>query len=160
MKLTATLIPKNQVNLNGRIYRDNENLREAIKEFNERKEKTGVVYGQLGYPSYPMDFNTHINQVSHTIENVRIENNKVKGEIKILDTPNGRILKDNINNYVFRSRGAGSTNIDGSIHLSKLFTYDAIHVDEDAFNMNNKPKEKEYKRIYSDIDPYGEEEWE
>jgi len=155
IKLTATLIPLNQKNLNGRIYENNENLRECIKEFNERQQSLKVAYGELGYPD---TFDTNLGRISHSIENVRIEDDRVVGDIKVLDTPKGKELKKLLRegvNMVIRPRSSGTVNGDGTVNIKKIFSFDAITEREDAFG-----KEREPNRIYSDIDPYGEEDWE
>jgi len=144
-------------NLNNRIYEDNDNLRECIKDFNDRVDKYGKVYGQLGHPDR---FDTHFLKVSHTIKNVRVEEDKVVGDIEILKTPSGEILQEMIDDgldYAITSRAAGSTNEDGTVTIKKIFSFD--------FVTNNVPfevkwKSKESKRIFNDLDPYGEENWE
>lgn len=164
-KFTTTLIPLNQLNLNGRIYQDNENLRNCIKEFNEKQERLHVAYGELGYPD---TFDTTLRRVSHTIENVRIEDDKVVGEIKILNTSCGKELKDILDkggDFVFRPRAAGSVNSDGTVNIKKVFSFDAVNRSNDSFNPDAeyiKPKEKiisEGIRVYNELDPYGEENW-
>jgi hypothetical protein len=152
---TETLYHLGVKNLNGRIYQNNENLRKSIEDYNNKISK----YGQIDFPE---TFDTTLKEVSHVIENVRIEDDKVVGDVKILDTPKGRFLKDIMNrdNYVFRSRAAGHTNEDGTVNIKEIFAFDAIPKNMDSFDMTNKPKEKEVKRLYSDLDPYGEEDWE
>ena len=168
IKFTTTLIPLNVLNLNNRVYLDNENLRENIENFNERVKKLGVVYGEYGYPENGV-LDTTLSKVSHTISNVRIEDNKVIGDITIVGTRLGNLLKDNYENMVFRPRSMGVVGEDRNVILKKLFTFDAVPNTDDAFNMENieivkKRKDEEnnvlYERVYSDIDPYGEEKWE
>ena len=165
---TATLLRLNEVNLNGRIYRDNENLRESIKDFNDRQKKMGVAYGELGYPD---TFDTNLGNVSHCIKNVRIEGDNVVGDIRVLDTEKGNILQEKLNEMVIRPRAAGNTNADGTVNISRVYSFDAIPKDEDSFNPNNAERFREYKakydknykvygKIVSDLDPYGEEHWE
>lgn len=155
---TEVLIPLNQKNLNGRIYHDNENLREKIDEFNKRVNEIGVVYGELGYPE---NFDTTLRNVSHCIRNVRIEGDKVVGDVIPLDTRCGKIFKEHLDEMVVRPRAAGSINHDGTVNIKKLFTFDVIRKEEDAFNMENGNKEVLlHERIYSELDPYGEEKWE
>jgi len=163
-QFTTTLIPLNQVNLNGRIYQDNENLRQCIKDFNEKQEKLHVAYGELGHPD---TFDTTLRRVSHTIENVRIEDDKVVGEIKVLNTHCGKDLKDLLEKgeMVFRPRAlAGSVNPDGTVNIKKVFSFDAVNKSNDAFNPDAKyPGTKIEKiesiRVYNELDPYGEENW-
>lgn len=161
---TATLLPLNQLNGNGRIYQDNENLRESIADFNRRVEERGVAYGELGYPETT---ETYLGNVSHTVKNVRIEDDKVVGDITLLNTINGKTLKELFKNddtgIVFRPRASGT------VTINKIHSYDAINASEDSFNSAalewyNKNKVQMGKspiqgRIVSELDPYGEEDW-
>lgn len=151
--ISGTLLHLGVKNLNGRIYEDNENLRKSIEEYNNKPSK----YGQIDFPE---TLDQDLRTISHVVENVRVEEDKVVGDIRILDTPQGKILKDVVDGYVFRSRALGRTEFDGKVYVKEIFAFDAIPKNIDSFDMANKPKEKEIKRIYSDLDPYGEEEWE
>ena len=92
IKFTTTLIPLNVMNLNKRIYLDNDNLRKNIEDFNVKSKllggKDGFVYGEYGYPENGA-FDTSLSKVSHTISNIRIEDDKVVGDISIVGTPFG-----------------------------------------------------------------------
>ena len=165
---TATLLPLNQLNGNGRIYQDNENLRESIADFNKRVNDTGVAYGELGYPD---TFETYLSNVSHMVKNVRIEDDKVVGDITLINTYNGKTLQElfkyDNHGIVFRPRAAGKTNADGTVTIQKIFSYDAIFESSDSFGdvrfiSSRAYGDVEHKiagRIVSDIDPYGEENW-
>ena len=157
-KFTTILTPLNQLNLNGRIYQDNDSLRECIKDFNEKPNK----FGEIGHPDIGR-FEISLNDVSHSIENVKIEDDKVIGDIEILETPRGKVLKELYDNgkIVFRPRSLGHVDYNSKIViLNTILSYDAINVDEDSFNIDNKIKEKQYNRVYNEMDPYGEEDWE
>jgi hypothetical protein len=156
IEFTTTLIPLNKENLNGRIYMDNENLRENIADFNERVTRYGCVYGEFDPPRDRFD--TSLSMVSHVVQNVRIEDDKVVGDIRILNTHFGKELREIFDQMVFRPRSAGIINDDGTVTIKKIFTFDAIEADIDSF-AEMKPV-KEIKRIFNEIDPYGEEEWE
>ena len=129
--ITVPLVLLNFKNFNNHIYKDNENLRDSIKDFNDRVKKIGVVYGEYGYPNG--NFDTSLSRVSHTIKNVRIEGNKVVGDIKMLNTNYGKILQSEIDQIVFRPRIAGIVDENGLVVIKKLFTFDAISKDTDAF---------------------------
>jgi hypothetical protein len=157
--LTGTLFQLDVKNLNGRIYQDNDNLRKSIEDYNNKPSK----YGQIGFPENDDYYDQSIREISHTVENVRIDGDRVVGDIRILNTHSGKILKELLDDgipHVFRSRAIGHTNEDGTVNIKKIFAFDAIPKNIDSFDMSNKPKEKEIKRIYSDQDPYGEEDWE
>lgn len=55
-------------------------------------------YGQLGFPDrrdgIQKAVTTDLSKVSHQIENLRIVDGNVVGTLKVLDTPNGNILKE------------------------------------------------------------------
>lgn len=136
---TTTLIPLNVKNLNNHIYLDNENLRECINNLNNRISQIGVVYGELNYPDKENFFNYSLGRVSHSIKNVRIEDNNVIGEITIANTHYGRELEHNfINEVVFRPRIIGIVDENGLVIIKYLFTFDAVKIDTDAFFVNEK----------------------
>lgn len=136
---TTTLIPLNVKNLNNHIYLDNENLRECINNLNNRITKIGVVYGELNYPDKENFFNYSLGRISHTIKNVRIEDDNVIGEITIANTHHGRELEHNfINEVVFRPRISGIVDENGLVIIKYLFTFDAVRKDVDAFFVNEK----------------------
>lgn len=140
IKFTTTFIPLNVKNLNGHIYLDNDNLRESIDELNKRTIKYGCVYGEYNYP-YENVFDTNLSKVSHVIDNVRIEDDKVVGDVTILHTKHGKELINNYQNMVFRPRSAGIVEENGLVVIKKLFTFDAVDKDADAFLDLNKIEE-------------------
>lgn len=92
-------ILKNQViceadipNQNGRIYSKNI-LEEIVKDFKEKFNYK--MYGKIGPPKYPHTIIFKL--VSHRIINLKLEDNKLKADIAILDTPEGKKLYDLIN---------------------------------------------------------------
>ncbi len=161
---TTTLLPLNVLNGNGRIYENNDNLKETIKDFNDRVEKNGPALGTLGYPA---DMETILSSVSHTIKNVRIEDDKVVGDITILNTAQGKILQELMGvDIVYRPRAIGTTNPDGTVNIQKILSYDAVSSSNDSFNSSLFISSRGYGekpiiggRIISDLDPFGEENW-
>jgi len=126
---SSTLIILEKKNLNDRIYTNNESLKAAIKDFNERP----IVYGQINWPEDGRGDVT-LSKASHTINNVRIVNNKVIGDITILNTVHGRILNKNLHNYVFRSSSIGSVDpINNIVNIDRIKSFDAIELDDDPF---------------------------
>jgi len=123
----VVLLPLNVLNKNGRIYTD-EAATKIIETF---KAKKNIVFGELGFPE-TMDVT--LSNVSHTIENVRVQGNQIMGTIKILNTPSSDILAKSLNHYVFRPSSSG--NIDPKtkeVKITKFFTFDAIRREADAF---------------------------
>ena len=99
-----------------------------IEDFNKRKEMG--VYGELGHPE---GFDVSLNRVSHIIQNIKIKDNMLIGDIKILKTDKGVELLKNINNYVFRPRSSGNVKENNVIEIVKFFTFDAVSKDTDSF---------------------------
>lgn len=95
-----------QPNRNGRVYRKNilENVLTRFQPLIEEKR----ALGELGHPPTPQ---INLDKVSHLISSLRFEGNNIHGRAKILDTPNGRIAKNFIEEGVklgVSSRGLGT----------------------------------------------------
>jgi hypothetical protein len=91
------------------------------------------VYGELGHPDV---YDINLSRVSHLVKNVRIVNNYLIADIKVLDTPQGKELKrmlDDGTQFVFRPRSTGTVNDNKEVTIEHLFTFDAILSTEDAF---------------------------
>lgn len=123
-------------NLNGRIY-IKENIEDVMGDLQEKIERRTLL-GELGHPD---DYNIHLQNVSHKIDKLWIEDYKgtesLMGEITILETPSGKQLTNLIAGgtpIVFASRGAGTVDSDGVVHLKKIFSFDAIDATHDAFS--------------------------
>jgi len=131
--LNQVLIPLNIRNKNNRIY-----------TYNELKDKVNSeYYGQIGF-----DDNTEISlsNISHQVLNIRFENNKLIGDVKILNTEKGKILNNLIKSgieYVFRPRSLGSISEDGYAKIDMIVSFDAILLKEDTFfSLKNERKKK------------------
>lgn len=116
-------------NLNNHIYLNNENLQEQVIAYNERSKEFGG-FGELGYPE---NFDIAFSNISHKVTNVRIEDDAVIGDVELLDVSKANIIKENINDFVFRPRSTGRVKEDGIVVLDKIFAFDAVHKDTDAF---------------------------
>jgi len=81
------------------------------------------LYGELDMPN---NFDISMKNVSHEIFNVRFINNNIIADIKILDTPSGKILKENLGLYEFRPRGVGKVSDTGIVSGYHIITFDAI----------------------------------
>lgn len=89
------------------------------------------LYGELGHPE---GFDTSTKNISHTIKNIKIEDNKLIGDITILDTNTGKQLKNIIeelgqDSVIFRPRSAGKINDNKEISNLIVFTFDAVQND-------------------------------
>lgn len=93
-------------NRNGRVYRKNI-LESAVNDFIPMINSKRAM-GELGHPPNPQ---INLDKVSHLITDLRFEGNDVYGKAKILDTPNGKIAKNLIEEGVqlgVSTRGLGS----------------------------------------------------
>jgi hypothetical protein len=144
---SATLIYFNKENLNGRTYSKdwfNEmtvmygyetSSKEKMTNLESlsRKANEGFLCGEFGYPD---SFDVSLSNVSHTIKNIRIEKDELVGDITILDTPKGKVLKSFIEagcEMVFRPRSTGILE-DGYVKIKQIFTFDAISSKDDEFS--------------------------
>lgn len=115
-------------NANGRTY-TTESIQQIIDKFNERQAAGAAVLGELGYPTENFSI-VEISNVSHQVTNMRIENGKLLGTIKLLNTPNGIILKNLLDKGHcggFRPRGFGDVSADGTITNYKLISIDYVN---------------------------------
>lgn len=89
--LEGTFIQCNKKNRNGRIY-PMEVVEPEVKRYEEEYIKRGRGFGELNHPS---DGNPSINlkEISHLITKIWRDGDYFKCRAKILDTPNGRIVK-------------------------------------------------------------------
>jgi hypothetical protein len=93
-------------NGNGRVYRK-ETLQREIENY-QRAIKERRSLGELDHPE---DSVINLRNVSHQITDIWMENNKVMGKMKVLDTPSGGILRSLVDGGVsigISSRGLGS----------------------------------------------------
>ena len=126
MKEFTDLIHFGYLNKNGRVYGEKD------IDMNDLSGRT--LYGEIGYPNR---FQVSMNEVSHQISNLEMYGDALYGEVKILETPKGRTLKELIKNgtkFVFRPRGSGTVNPDGTVNDYKIYTFDAVLAKDDAFD--------------------------
>ena len=115
------------VNRNERVYTA-EKFLPALQELNERIDSLGVVYGEFDHPDV---FDTSLSRSSHILKKAQYvkENNRVEGEIRLLNTYWGKEAKALVNDgcpIFVSSRAAGVTEANGTVTLKKLFTYDIV----------------------------------
>jgi len=136
-------------NRNERVYTADRFL-PCLQELNERIESMGVVYGEFDHPDV---FDTSLSRASHIVTKAHYvkENNRVEGEIRLLNTHWGKEAKalvgDNCPIFV-SSRAAGITESDGTVTLKKLFTYDIV-ADPGFASANNDLVTKQQLTDYS-----------
>ena len=94
-------------NQNGRIYPYSV-LQKEVKNYNKKFVKESRALGELGHPDGPT---INLDRVSHIITELYEEGKNFIGKAKIMNTPNGQIVKSLIESGVrlgVSSRGLGS----------------------------------------------------
>lgn len=89
-----------------------------------RLNKNHVIYGEIEPPIY---FNISLENVSHLIKNLSFNDGKIYGDVTILNTNKGKILKNvikQLNNYeiLFKMR----YDIYSENNYIKIFTWDIV----------------------------------
>ena len=119
-------------NQNGRVYPYNV-LKKQVKEFNEKFVKQDRALGELGHPSGP---SVNLDRVSHIITELHEDGKNFIGKAKIIDTPNGKIVKNLLESGVrlgVSSRGLGSvkTNKEGVNEVQDDFVLSTVDIVSD-----------------------------
>ena len=94
-------------NQNGRIY-PHAVLKKEVNNFNNKYVKEGRALGELGHPMGPI---INLDRVSHVIKELKEDGKNFVCKAKVMDTPNGKIVKNFISEGVklgVSSRGMGS----------------------------------------------------
>ena len=116
-------------NQNGRIY-PHEVLKKEVSNFNRRYVAEGRALGELGHPMGPI---INLDRVSHVIKELYEDGKNFIGKAKVMDTPNGKIVKNLISEGVklgVSSRGMGSvkTNKSGVNEVQKDFVLSTVDI--------------------------------
>ena len=127
------LIPFNQYTKTGKIY--NVNSYDWNKIIN-KGAFTGVLFGEFGGDNSNLDI--IIKYISHTISNIRVEDDGLFGDIKILETKTGNILKKYINvgfQIFFRMKAYTKYYSKNPVVISNIVTFNAYTIDDDWYNV-------------------------
>ena len=116
-------------NQNGRVY-PHAVLQKEVKNFNTKYVKEGRALGELGHPAGPV---INLDRVSHVIKELTEDGTNFIGKAKVMDTPNGRIVKNFISEGVklgVSSRGMGSlkTNKNGVNEVQGDFVLSTVDI--------------------------------
>ena len=119
-------------NQNGRIYPFSV-LQKQVKEFNNKFVKQDRALGELGHPMGPT---INLDRVSHVITELTEDGKNFVGKAKIIDTPNGKIVKNLLESGVrlgVSSRGLGSvkTNKNGVNEVQDDFVLSTVDIVSD-----------------------------
>lgn len=94
-------------NRNGRVY-PRHVLSKEVERYNKDYVTRNRAFGELGHPDSPT---INLDRVSHMITSLKSEGNNFIGKAKILDTPNGQIVKSLLDGGAslgVSTRGVGS----------------------------------------------------
>ena len=116
-------------NQNGRVY-PFPVLQREVKNYNKRFVKEGRALGELGHPMGPT---INLDRVSHLITELVEDGKNFVGKAKIMDTPNGKIVKNLLQSGVklgVSSRGLGTVkaNKAGVNEVQKDFTLSTVDI--------------------------------
>jgi hypothetical protein len=130
--MTKKLIKFGVINTNGRLYTKDELVKVKLNddgfEYTELDKLNSKTYfGQFGYGHD--DSSIHKYNATHSIENFRIEEDWLIGDVKILN-PSIIPILDKI---VFRPRSYGELDDNGVVKNLEIIGFDAILITDDSF---------------------------
>ena len=116
-------------NQNGRVY-PHAVLKKEVSNFNRKYVNEGRALGELGHPMGPV---INLDRVSHVIKELTEDGKNFIGKAKVMDTPNGKIVKNFISEGVklgVSSRGMGSlkANKNGVNEVQKDFVLSTVDI--------------------------------
>ena len=118
MKIQGVFMQAETKNRNGRVYPLGV-LQKEVTRYNKELVSKNRAFGELGHPDGPT---VNLDRVSHMIEELVPEGNNIIGKAKILDTPNGKIVKELLNSGAklgVSSRGMGTLEKKGNANYVK-----------------------------------------
>ena len=128
MKIQGVFMQAETKNRNGRVYPFGV-LEKEVNRYNKELVEKKRAFGELGHPDGPT---VNLDRVSHLIEELMPEGNNIIGKAKILDTPNGKIVKELLNagaKLGVSSRGMGTLEKKGNANYVKDDFYLATAAD-------------------------------
>jgi hypothetical protein len=118
-------------NRNGRIY-EKAILERAVDKYVTDQVKTKRAVGELNHPDGPT---VNLDKVSHLIESLDWKGNDVVGKARILNTPNGQIVKGLLDGGVrlgVSTRGMGSLEQrNGAMYVKDDFILNTVDIVQD-----------------------------
>ena len=105
--ITGIFMQAEKKNRNGRVY-PKDILHREVDRYNREYVTKNRAFGELGHPDSPT---INLDRVSHMITTLYPDGNNIIGKAKVLDTPNGKIVKSLLDggaNLGVSTRGVGS----------------------------------------------------
>ena len=118
LKIKGIFMQAETKNRNGRLYPLNI-LTKEVARYNKELIQKKRAFGELGHPEGPT---VNLDRVSHINEELYPEGKNIIGKAKILDTPNGKIVKELLNvgaKLGVSSRGMGTLEKRGQVNYVK-----------------------------------------
>ena len=118
MKIQGVFMQAETKNRNGRVYPFGV-LEKEVNRYNKELVEKKRAFGELGHPDGPT---VNLDRVSHLIEELVPDGKNIVGKAKILDTPNGKIVKELLNagaKLGVSSRGMGTLEKKGNTNYVK-----------------------------------------
>ena len=103
---------------------DMESVSKCVGDLRERDENNRL-FGELDHPE---KFEVSLTNASHMVKNVQLKDGVVHGDVKFLDNEKGATARELIESgaCVMGVRAAGTTHPDGTITITKIFSWDVI----------------------------------
>ena len=121
----------NKKNRNGRIY-PKDTMEQAVAKYDKEQIQTKRAVGELNHPEGPT---VNLDKVSHLITELNFKGDDIVGKARILDTPNGKIVKGLLDGGVqlgVSTRGMGSlANKGGAMEVGKDFILSTVDIVQD-----------------------------
>lgn len=116
------LLKFGELSSNGTYY-----TKQAVKQFIKDRSKSSVpLFGGVEDSVDTQNASISMNNISHEIKNLRIDDNMLKGDVRILDTMMGKALGDALlgNDIGIALRGYGDVGEDGKVNNLKVISFD------------------------------------
>jgi len=125
-------------NKNGTIYSKDSCDWSKIKEMSDKNMLMGELRHEAGI--YPLD--TSFSKISHSINDLEVNDDGIWGDIKILDTSSGRVLQEllkdkDIYNIGISSRFTGKIR-NGIVEIDDLYSFDYVYTPQSTLQKRRK----------------------
>jgi hypothetical protein len=132
-------------NLNNRYYTV-ESLKKIKNDYEKDKERLGHYFGVFDIKEGNDDFIEYgdpeiinIRQIAFTVDSMRINRKKeLIADIRLMETPNGKVLKELKKHMVFRTHSWGFVEEDGKVNVERLLSVKAFPREMDSFKEIDK----------------------